>query len=64
MISSDRFREVKQILLEGSSGNKNAIKFYKNLGFKTITKRKKYYNIKRRPYSRKDEDADIMKYVN
>ena len=62
MISSDLFREVKQILLEVSSGYKKAIKFYKNLGFKIITKRKKYYNIKGGPYSMKDEDADIMKY--
>ena len=59
MINSDLFREVKQILLEVSSGNKKAIKFYKNLGFKIITKRKKYYNIKRGPCSRKNEDADI-----
>ena len=64
MINSDRFREVKQILLEVSIVNKKAIKFYKNLGFQTITKRKKYYNIKLALYSRKDEDANIMKYVN
>ena len=64
MTNSDHFREVKQILLEVSVVNKKAIKFYKNLGFETIAKRKKYYNIKRALHSRKDEDADIMKYVN
>lgn len=57
LIGEAKNRGVRQIILEVSKGNKNAICFYQKLGFTTVGERKNYYTAS----AFGSNDAYIMK---